>query len=432
MELKDRIKGEETNDCQTEGGENRQLPTENFDDSATKLFHLNQSISNAFPLNFQLTLQTEAQWALEATQRIIGDDGTILLAVLNKVGLTTFGRFFGMLGLTASQFEHGLHSFYEEWDEDEVDCPPDIPSGIEWFVDEINRTKKFAKDSVLSASKVLSLSKESLINDFVIPFYKIPKSNSFDLEDLAEDAFFKGMKTLRVGAKNCHTIYDCFNQLDTADFVSIFEYFLEGLDLQQSTELTKFQTEGLEAGYSLHCLRQYPSGFPKGERSFPRVFIHRQDGEGKMNIDEVKVFIEGLPTELDRKAATLLLEHACSWNKEFAEGKSFWSAYDFDGVKALADFLDIPYQSGTFGSEVAKIFREFLSENIENFSLENFENEAEELLRTKFGTHPDWTGILDFGFVWTLSFMTNVPKKVLRYYRRIANSCHNDFVNGNY
>jgi hypothetical protein len=31
MELKDRIKGEETNDCQTEGGENRQLPTENFD-----------------------------------------------------------------------------------------------------------------------------------------------------------------------------------------------------------------------------------------------------------------------------------------------------------------------------------------------------------------------------------------------------------------
>lgn len=233
MELKDRIKGEETNDCQTEGGENRQLPTEilDFRTDSTKLYHLSQSLRKAFPFNFQLTLQTEAQWALEETQRIIGDDGTILLAVLNKVGYGTFGRFFGFLGLTVSQMEHGLHSFYEEWDEDEVDCPPDIPSGIKWFVDAINIYSEIAKDIVLSTSKILSLSKESLINDFVIPFYKIPKSSSLDLRDLAEAAFEKGLeRTLWVGAKNCFTVYDCFNLLDTADFVSIFEYFLEQQD----------------------------------------------------------------------------------------------------------------------------------------------------------------------------------------------------------
>ena len=227
MELKDRIKGEETNDCQTEGGENRQLPTENFDDSATKLFHLNQSIVNAFPLNFQLQLQTEAQWALEATQSIIGDDRTILFAVLNKVGLTAFGRFFGMVALDEVQMEQEVYTFLEEW----VGFQLPVSEGIEYFVDAINRTKTIAKDIVLSVSEFLSLSKESLINDFVIPHYKIPKSSSLDLENLAETAFLKATKqAFGLNIKWPSAISDKFYELDTADFVSIFEYFLEQQD----------------------------------------------------------------------------------------------------------------------------------------------------------------------------------------------------------
>lgn len=454
MELKDRIKGEETNDCQTEGGENRQLPTEilDFRTDSTKLYHLSQSLRKAFPFNFQLTIQTEAQWALEETQRIIGDDGTILLAVLNKVGYGTFGRFFGFLGLTASQMEHGLYSFLEEWeDEEDEDYPSDIPSGIKWFVDEINRTGTIAKDIVLSTSKILSLSKESLINDFVIPFYKIPKSSSLDLRDLAEEAFEKGLeRTLWVGAKNCFTVYDCFNLLDTADFVSIFEYFLE-----QQDEVLKddFQAKGLKAGYSLHCLRQYPSGFTGSKEYdswFPRAFIISDDKGAKMTFDEVKEFIKGLPTELDRKVATALLERAR--NEDFAEGielsfhegyqgrkftKGVRSVWYFDGVKGLAEHLDIPCLNNTFGEEIHQIFRDYVSEADDDLLSilaegNDWFGRSEQLLYEKFGGNPSWIAYEDYGFLLTLSERVKVPKKILKCYRKVANSVHNDYRNGNY
>tara|TARA_A100001201_G_scaffold23240_1_gene26384 strand:+ start:138 stop:1520 length:1383 start_codon:yes stop_codon:yes gene_type:complete len=218
----------------------------------------------------------------------------------------------------------------------------------------------------------------------------------------------------------------------------------------QDEVLDEFQAEGLKMGYSLHCLQQYPSGFPKGEKSFPRVFIHRSDDEGNFTFDEMKHFIEGLPTELDRRVATFLLEanenedftSGKTESEAFAEGKTTYnsstrSCYNFDGVNALCRELDSPYLNDTFGEELFAIFRDYVSKADDDLlSILAEGNDwwgySEQLLDKKFGGHPDWVSYTEFGFVLVLSEKAKVPKKILRHYRRIANKAHQCYTDGDY
>ena len=416
--------------------------------------------------------------------------------------------------------------------------------------------------------KILTSSKEEVVNDFVIPHYKIPKSNSLDLSGLFDDAFSKGINRLTFGEiPHYHWVFDPIREsFSTSDFVGVFEYVLEGQDLQNlhsSTTLTEseirflldlncgdldgihqrfggwpsdfvgevlylqeaygfclgdflksprftegeerlktpfeisdflesfqplassyyednlgystpiydwkvlldfavydgekpendFQAKGLKNGWSLHCLRQYPSGFTGSKEYdswFPRAFIISDDEGAKMTFDEVKTFIEGLPTELDRKVATALLESRRS--EDFAEGielsfyeghggrkftKGVWSTYAFDGVRALAEHLDIPCLNDTFGEEIYQIFRDFVSEADDDLLSilaegNDWLGRSEQLLYEKFGGNPSWIAYDDYGFLLTLSERVKVPKKILKCYRKVANSVHNDYLNGNY
>ena len=88
----------------------------------------------------------------------------------------------------------------------------------------------------------LKMSKDNMINEFIIPFYKISNKGVFDLFEPTLKAFSKALRTtfgcgsklvdisLLIGEKNLCSIEDRFDELTTTDFVSIFEYILEGQD----------------------------------------------------------------------------------------------------------------------------------------------------------------------------------------------------------
>lgn len=93
--------------------------------------------------------------------------------------------------------------------------------------------------------KILTSSKEEVINDFVIPFYKIPKSNSLDLSWVFGDAFAKGINRLTFGEISwTHWVFDPIREsFSTSDYVGVFEYFLEGQDLQELESSTLSRRE---------------------------------------------------------------------------------------------------------------------------------------------------------------------------------------------
>ena len=472
-----------------------------------------------------------------------------LLKAIEEVGGANFVDFLALFGLSGGEeMEHIIISddtFYD-------------------FVVENSDSLQLVGDLMT----LLMSSKEDIINDFVVPHYKIPKSNSLDLSGLFEDAFRKGINRLTFGEIYwTHWVFDPIRQsFSTSDFVGVFEYVLEGQDLQNlhsSTTLTEseirflldlncrdldgihqrcggwpsdfvgevlylqeaygfclgdflksprftegeerlkhpfevsdflesfqplapsyyegevghgtpigdweallnfavkdgekpendFQAKGLKDGWSLHCLRQYPSGFTGNKEYdswFPRAFIISDDEGAKMTFDEVKKFIEGLPTELDRRIATALLESRRS--EDFAEGierslyerrdgrkftKGVWSTYAFDGVRALAEHLDIPCLNDTFGEEIYQLFRDYVSEADDDLLSilaegNDWLGRSEQLLYEKFGGNPSWVAYDDYGFLLTLSERVKVPKKILKCYRKVANSVHNDYLNGNY
>jgi hypothetical protein len=80
-------------------------------------------------------------------------------------------------------------------------------------------------------SRFLSLDKDSMINEFIIPYYKVSQRKVLDLEDLTEIAFSKGTKkAFGFEIANSTTVLDRFFELETSDFVSIFEYILAQQD----------------------------------------------------------------------------------------------------------------------------------------------------------------------------------------------------------
>ena len=417
---------------------------------------LKDCIQAALPLAHQQPLVAESEWTVKYLINSV--DAEVLQEALRKTTDLAFGRFLVAVGLFETDGGRDFAILLEDCQDldecqgEDFDGLTDQQKLVKSLVDEINHaaTFPFYRETVEKLSNFFLLSKEEIINDFVIPFYKVGKASHLWLEDLTDSAFNRGLKA-KLGLSP--QIYiDCVNGFDftDGDHVSIFESFLE----QQDEVLRKeeeFQAKGLKDGWSLHCLRQYPSGFPKGENCFPRAFIHRQDGEGRFTFDEMKHFIEGLPTELDRKVGMALLESRRD-DEDFAEGielsfiegyggrkitKGVLSCYNFDGVKALAEWLDCPNPNDPFGVEIHQIFRDFVSEANDDLLAilsegNDWWSQTDDLLRKKFGTYPDWVGLDNYGFLLTLSERVKVPKKILKCYRKVANQCQNDFINGNY
>ena len=123
---------------------------------------------------------------------------------------------------------------------------------------------------------------------------------------------------------------------------------------------------------------------------------------------------------------SVLLENSLPWR--FSDRRS---VYNFDGVKALYEDLEGPDHS----AELLSIFRDYISDydqsDIEAILEDGFaemENHIDGLL----GGHPHWIAYSDYAFVWWLSERANVPKKVLKNYRRQMNKVHNCYLRGDY
>tara|TARA_R110002012_G_scaffold85476_1_gene213068 strand:+ start:135 stop:1451 length:1317 start_codon:yes stop_codon:yes gene_type:complete len=411
------------------------------------------AIKEEFPLRFQEPMVDVALQHLEVFSKHFSEEDMAVLTLKmssNPKKLSDFVRFIFAVPLEGNQMDS-----FTIFCENVATSSDNIEDVIELLEDEVFH---FVATSVLfnkveATSHFLSLDKDSMINEFIIPFYKVSNRKVFDLEEETETAFEKGIKkTFGLNFSSNFVTFleepfwfigDRFSELTTTDFVSIFEYVLEQQDEVLKTK-NEFQAKGLKMGYSLHCLQQYPSGFPKGERSFPRAFIHRSDDEGNLTFDEMKHFIEGLPTELDRKVATALLESnetkdftsGKTESEAFAEGKTTYnsstrSAYDFDGVNALCRHLESPFLNDTFGEELFQIFRDYVStltyEELLGFK-ESFEDEVYNSLKGM----PDWVGFVEYYFVKVLSEKAKVPKKILRHYRRVFTECEEALMNGDY
>ena len=479
-----------------------------------------EAIKIAFPLNFQQPIVETANWALDYFTDHVGEKMVSQILKNSKTALN-FGRFFAVLGLEETDGGRDLCIFVEDliddYTNDEI---------IDLISTDINDLNCQAIDYVNEVSRLLSLTKDEIINELIIPNYKVFKSSHIWLEEQTESALKRAFRKIFAIDEIPLEIWQIENQFDDADHVSIFEYFMEGQDLQtelkiqqeiankavvtanpislydlltdeerkewtspflkafQEVEFSRivdseiddvidyvvsvfnrvvynwempmkyykvivedleewlqefkildrfdFFIQGMKAGYSAHCLRQYPSGFPKGEKTFPRAFIHRKDEEGQLKICEAIEFVKGLPTELDRKIGEILLENYKD-NEEFVQGTTTLNCYYFDGVNQLARDCNLPYMEDKFGQEIYQIFRDMVSKMSlsELYCLvENFEYHCDEGIKTK--SLRGWVAFYDYLSLELLSTKAKVPKKILKHYKRIFNSCANDCWNGNY
>ena len=228
-------KDNKKNENQTEGGEFVQ-PI--FDGMAK---HLITVLRTELP---HLALAKEAISILEIYVRNIGDE--ILLSVKEAVGDLAFSNYFAICSLLEN--DGGRWNsillddiiFDDEMEERKgIDLITELSEQINYFngVDWFNKLLKKLCD-------FLALSKEEVINDFVIPNYKVFKTSHIWLEEQTESAFNKAVrKSFGKDFGFWLDIFDDFREsLTVADHVSIFEYFLEGLDLQKlhsSTTLTE-------------------------------------------------------------------------------------------------------------------------------------------------------------------------------------------------
>ena len=136
---------------------------------------LRQAVKTAFPLRYQQPLVEIATKALDVVKNSVGID--LLKQVLESVKPSSFGRFFGALGLrdlfcpkgVKSQAIQDFFGNLEHW----LQRTEGSDSPLEQFVDAINKNEN--DRLILSVSEFLALSKEDLLNDFVIPNYRISR-----------------------------------------------------------------------------------------------------------------------------------------------------------------------------------------------------------------------------------------------------------------
>lgn len=225
-----------------EDPENCESPTDFF-------CSLKDCIRAALPLKHQQPLVAESEWTVKYLINHV--DEAILQEVLNQVEPLAFGRFLVAVGLFETDGGRDFCILLEDCEEEAVSSEGDweLPHFDLWvknLVDEINHkaTFPFYRETVEKLSNFFLLSKEEVINDFVVPFYKVGKASHLWLEDLTDSAFNRGLKA-KLGLSPqiyIDSVNGFVSDLTDADHVSIFEYVLEGQDLQNlhsSTTLTE-------------------------------------------------------------------------------------------------------------------------------------------------------------------------------------------------
>ena len=199
-----------------------------------------EAIRIAFPLKFQQPIVETANWALDYFTDKVGEK-VVSQILINCEMAGRFGRFFAVLGLEETDGGRDLAIYVEDIiDESEND------DEIVWRISlDISELASENIDYINGVSRLLTLSKDDIINELIIPNYKVGKASHLWLEDLTESAFSKGCKEIFGSIRDIPMeIWQLQNKFDDGDHVSIFEYFMEGLDLQnlmKSKNLNKKQ-----------------------------------------------------------------------------------------------------------------------------------------------------------------------------------------------
>jgi hypothetical protein len=180
-----------------------------------------EAIRETFPLAFQQPLVADAEWSLGVYSDFVGEE--LMLEALKRTSPQAFGFFFVQETLSLDDFDD-LYSFVDDLVEDHDGNRRDDEVILQKLVSEIKNFQLY--DSVIrEVSRFLSLDKDSMINEFIIPYYKVGKASHIWLEDRTESAFSKGTKkAFGFEIANSTTVLDRFYELETSDFVSIFEY----------------------------------------------------------------------------------------------------------------------------------------------------------------------------------------------------------------
>lgn len=232
-------KDNKKNENQTEGGESvRPI----FDGMER---HLRTVLRTELPHS---ALAEGAISILEIYFRNIGD--VILLSVKEAVGDLAFSNYFAICSLSETDGGRWNSILLDDiiFDDDGeerkgMDLITELSGTIEAF-NEVEDNNKLLKE----VAEFLALSKEEVINDFVIPNYKVFKTSHIWLEEQTESAFNKAVrKSFGKDFGFWLDIFDDFREsLTVGDHVSIFEYFLEGQDLQKLLTSTSLNAEQIK------------------------------------------------------------------------------------------------------------------------------------------------------------------------------------------
>jgi hypothetical protein len=194
------------------------------------------AVKTAFPLRYQQPLVEIATKAIDVVKNLVGID--LMNQVLESVRPSSFGRFFAALGLRDLFCPKGVKSqaiqdFFGNLDHwlQRTEGSADTP--LEWFVDVINKNEN--DRLILSVSEFLALSKDDLLNDFVIPNYRVSRRfiederDEMDIQVLLESAFDRMVlkRFPLLFDSEPSVIYDRLEEFDINDAKSVFEYYIE-------------------------------------------------------------------------------------------------------------------------------------------------------------------------------------------------------------
>ena len=199
------------------------------------------AIEETFPLGFQQPLVAASKWSLGIYSDHVGVE--LMLEALERTDSQAFGFFLANETLSLRDIDD-IYCFVEDLVEDYDGNRLDNEVIAQKLVSEMKNYHTYAS-SIRAVSHFLSLDKDSMINEFIIPHYKVSKASHIWLEDRTEIAFSKGTKkAFGFEIANSVPVLDRFFELETSDFVSIFEYILEEQD--RVLELKNLEEAGLE------------------------------------------------------------------------------------------------------------------------------------------------------------------------------------------
>lgn len=196
--------------------------------------HLETVVKGVFPFS---TLSKEGVGPLNTAFNFV--ENFTLFRVKEAVGDNAFGKFFVLLGLYETDGGRDWCIFFDDLVEDEDGEELDQNSiAIKLIAKIIDYVDEKSIEFLTELNDFLMTSKEVIINDFVIPHYKVYKTSHIWLEEQTESAFNKAVrKKFGKHFGFWSDIFDDFREsLTVGDHVSIFEYFLDGQDRQTLSE----------------------------------------------------------------------------------------------------------------------------------------------------------------------------------------------------